>query len=1099
MSNFEFLVHEFESLKSNSVKSENYAIADPDVSAICTRKALETTVKFIYKIDDDLDTKFAKKNELANLLKKRDFKAIIPHEFVDELDFIRKLGNQAAHTNQHISSKNSMYANKCLYKFQRWMVEVYSSYEIEGEYDMTKLLPLKSKESREELLNKERLEQENAELQAQIDALKAQIPKRKVEPVKVEGLNEQETRQQLIDLELQEAGYDVEKFQQGWDVEYRVTLDDGKDGFVDYVIWSDDGKPLAVIEAKKASVSVDVGKHQARRYTEALKKMYKCDVLTFVTNGRVIVYSDGDSAFREIHSIFPKEELQRALKQKRAMSRAVPSTFDINDEITDRGYQKRVIRSVFKHFESGQRRAILVMATGTGKTRVSVSIADIFIRSGWGTRVLFLADRKELVRQATGKFSEYLNETTANLVEEKNEMNARMQFGTYETVHNLIEKGAYNSSFFDLIVVDEAHRTIYKKYRAIFEYFDAFVLGLTATPADEVHRNTYNFFNASEDEPTDSYALGKAIEDGYLVDFEPIEIDLGIVKRGIKYAELSEDEKEQYEEMFDEEEEEEISSSEINQRVLNRETNDKVLQYLHQHGIKIEEGNRIGKTIIFAKNKRHAEYIKERFDLLYPNRAKEAAIIHSEIMHVESLLDRFKNPKENPQIAISVDMLDTGIDVPEIVNLVFFKPVKSKIKFWQMIGRGTRLSANLFGEGRDKEQFKIFDFCANFSYFDINAEGLPSQRTVALKERLFLKRVKLLKSMADGETKEKIKAVVTSQIERVDPSAYHLKKHRHLIQELRGANLSFISDELLAKLKILSEYIEDEREVEEQRFEMLILNTQEELSRGRETQSHMEEIKERCFVLKSKAHNIKAIQEKEKIIDAVLEGSNLLDSIEALEDFKEEVRHLANLSLGKKVIPVKSDFRDRVEEVRLLKSSDYIKKAEVETEVERVFSEYIERLTALEELKKSQLINDDDIREIKHQVFDYEQMVEDRLQNRDDFERLMQEVMNSSTKQIANKIFDNYIEKSNYTLKQIALTTKIKNILFGKRYQSLEDSLTGVQNDLFSEIHPLSDVFERLSDDEQDMIMNLIALLGSVEKQLKPNLIGHYMREEPYA
>ena len=1089
MSNFSFLVHEFETLKNNAVKSETYAVADPEVSAICSRKALETTVKFIYKIDNDLDTKFAKKSELAKLIDDRDFLDIIPSEFVDELQFIRKLGNQAVHSNQTISSKNSMYANKCLYKFQRWMVEVYSSYEVEENYDMTKLLPVKSTETKEELLAKskeqEELEEQNTQLQAQIEALKAQIPNKKVAPVRVEGLNEKETRQKLIDLELKEAGYKVENFQKGWDVEYKVTLDDGGDGYVDYVIWSDEGKPLAVIEAKKASVSVSAGKHQARRYTEALKQQYKCDVLTFVTNGRVIEYSDGESAFREIHSMFPLAELERAINRKKAMRRTLPSTLEVDNSITDRGYQKRVIFSTLKHFESGQRRALLVMATGTGKTRVSASLSDVLIRAGWVRRVLFLADRKELVKQACNNYSEYLNETTVNLLKEKNEQASRMHFGTYETVHNLIEKGEYNSAYFDLIVVDEAHRTIYKKYRAIFEYFDAFVLGLTATPADEVHRNTYNFFNAEEGEPTDSYGLRRAIDDGNLVDFEAYEIDLGIVKRGLKYAELSDDEKEHYEEIFDQEEENEISSSEINQRVMNQETNDKVLQYLHQHGFKIEEGNKIGKTIVFAKNKKHAEFLKERFDILYPKRAKEAQIIHSEIAHVEDLLENFKNPKENPQIAISVDMLDTGIDIPELLNLVFFKPIKSKIKFWQMIGRGTRLCPNLFGMAQHKERFKIFDFCANFNYFDMNADGLPSQRTVALKERLFLKRVKLLTRMPKGSTKEAIKRVLESQIEALDTSAYHLKKHREVVEAVKHADLEYISDELLANLKTISEYIDDNTHVEEQRFEMLVLNAQEVLVKGSEETKYKEELEQRSFVLKSKAKNIKAIQEKEELLDEVIEGENPLDTIDALERFKDNVAHLANLSLGKRVEPVKSDFRDRVEDVRVLKSSDYIKKADIETEVQSVFATYIEKLSALDELKNAELISDQEIMEIKHQVFDYEKMVEDRLANEDEFSRLMQEVMNASTKEIANKIFDNYIQKGSYTQKQIALTNKIKNILFGKRYITLEESLDGLKDELFSEIHPLASLFERLSDDEQMMIVNLIALLGNVENQLK--------------
>ena len=1090
MSNFSFLVKEFETLKTNSVKSESYAVADPDVSAIWSRKALELSVKFMYKIDKELDAKFAKNNELAPLITKREFLDIIPSEFVDELHFVRKLGNQAVHSNQVTSRKNSMYANQCLYKFQRWMVEVYSSYEVEANYDMTKLLSLKSNETKDEVFAKtkkqEALEEENAGLQAQIEALKAQIPNKKVTPVKVEGLSEKETRQKLIDLELKEAGYPIEKFQKGWDVEYKVTLDDGHEGFVDYVLWSEEGKPLAIIEAKRASVSVSSGKHQARRYTDALKKQYQCDVVTFVTNGRVIEYSDGDSAFREIHSIFPLVELERALKRKKAMKRTLPSTLEVDNSITDRNYQKRVIETTLKHFESGQRRAILVMATGTGKTRVSASLSDILIRAGWVRKVLFLADRKELVKQACNNYSEYLEETTVNLVKEKKEIDARMHFGTYETVHNLIDKGKYNSAYFDLIVVDEAHRTIYKKYRAIFEYFDAFVLGLTATPADEVHRNTYTFFNAHEGEPTDAYGLHRAIEDGNLVDFEPYEIDLGIVKRGIKYAELSDDEKEEFEDKF-EEEEEEISSTEINQRVLNKETNDKVLQYLEQHGQKIEEGNKIGKTIIFAKNKKHAEFIKERFDLLYPKRAKEAQLIHSDIAHVEDLLDNFKNPNKNPQIAISVDMLDTGIDIPELLNLVFFKPVKSKIKFWQMIGRGTRLSPNLLGEGEDKKRFKIFDFCANFHYFDIEANGLPSQRTVALKERLFLKRIKLLKSMEreSGATKKAIKEVVASQIEGLDTSAYNLKKQRAVIETLKSTNLDYLTDEVMVQLKVVSEYIEDNTPLEEQRFEMLILNAQEAHLKGNKDKKYLDEIKERCRVLKSKAQNIKAIQEKEHEVDAVLEESNRLESIEALERLKDDLGHLANLSLGKKSELVKSDFRDKVEDVRLLKSSDYLKKADIETEVQKVFARYIEQLGILDALKNSELITDKDIMEIKHQVFEYEKMVEDRLQNRDDFALMIKEILNASKKEIANKIFDNYLEKGSYTQKQIELTNKIKNTLFGKKYITLEASIEGVKEELVSDLHPLASVFEKLNDDEQMMIVNLLSLLGSVEQQLK--------------
>ncbi|HHD75478.1 MAG TPA: DEAD/DEAH box helicase, partial [Campylobacterales bacterium] len=934
-----------------------------------------------------------------------------------------------------------------------------------------------SKEELEEASKKqEKLAEENAELQAQIQALKAQIPKKKVAPAKVEEVSEKETRQNIIDLELEEAGFEVAKFKKAWDIEYPVTLDDGSRGYVDYVIWGEDGNPLAVIEAKKTTVCVSNGRHQAQRYSKALEKQYGCDLLTFLTNGRVIEYSNGDTAFREIHSIFPAKEMQRLLKQKRAIQRQQPSTLEVDEKITDRGYQKRVIKAVLKHFESGQRRAILVMATGTGKTRVSASLSDILIRAGWVNKILFLADRKELVKQATNDYASYLSETTVNLLKQK-ELSNRCHFGTYETVHNLIDKGKYNAAFFDLIIVDEAHRTIYKKYRAIFEYFDAFVLGLTATPADEVHRNTYNFFNAPEGEPTESYGLRRAIEDGYLVDFEAHTIDLGIVKRGVKYDELSEEEKEEYEAHFDVDEEDEISSSEVNKRLFNQDTNDQVLHYLNDYGLKVDEGNSIGKTIIFAKNQDHAVYIKERYDLLFPNKAHEAKIIHSAISHVEDLIDNFKKPHENPRIAISVDMLDTGIDVPEILNLVFFKPIKSKIKFWQMIGRGTRLSPN-------KTHFKIFDFCGNFEFFDIEAEGLPSQKSISLKERLFLKRIKLLQTMPKSEAKEAIKMKVSEQLAALNPQAYNVKKHRHTIEKLQQVNLDYLSDEVKDELKIIAEYIEDTTLFHRQQFEMIVLNAQEKLCKEQNPQKELEELTQRAFVLKSKAHNIKAIEAKEKVLDEVLENEKALMSLDALEAFKEEVADLANLSLGKKRLTVKSDFRDSVEEVRILESRDYIRKADIETEVQKVFAAYIERVVKLNELESEALISEKEINEIKHHVFDYETMVEERVQNQDDFKTLMQEVMNSTDKMVANTIFENYVESHQLTQKQIEVTNAIKNTLFGKKYVSLENSLKSVNNNINSEIHPLASMFEGLNEDEKELIYNLMMLLLTIEKRL---------------
>lgn len=1090
MSNFFFLQHEFSVLQNESIKAERNIIDDPEVSAIYARKALENSVKFVYRIDDDLDEKLIKEMDLFGLITNEVFRDIVPSELIDEMHLIRKLGNSVVHSDRMVSSKDCLYANQCLYKFQRWIVEVYSDYEVTGEYEVLHLSGThEAKEAVIEQTDAQRkLEEENAKLLAELQRLKtafeakpeSEKKRKKQQVVKLKDINEKETRLRLIDIELQDAGYNVEKFKHGIDVEYKLILEDGSTGYADYVIWAEDGTPLAVIEAKRFSTNVTAGKHQAKLYAYALEKEFGKDVLTFVTNGRVIEFTNGIYPWREIHSFFPKSELVRALQKKSALQTFKPSTLEVDDTITDRGYQKRVIKSVLTAFEAYQMRALLVMATGTGKTRVSASLSDVLIRAGWVRKVLFLADRRELVKQAKNNFSTYLNETCVNLIDEK-DLDNRMHFGTYETVHNLIRKGAYNPAYFDLIVVDEAHRTIYKKYKSIFEYFDAFVLGLTATPAEEVHKNTYEFFQTGFEEPTDAYPLRQAIDDTNLVDFNPYEIDLGIVQRGIKYADLSDDEKEEFEEKF-EEDEQEISSSEINQRVLNKETNEKVLKYLDEHAFKIDEGNKIGKTIIFAKNKKHAEYIKEIFDLLYPHRSEEAEIIHSEISHVDSLMDNFKNPNHNPQIAISVDMLDTGIDIPELLNLVFFKPVKSKIKFWQMIGRGTRLCPNIYGEGKDKTSFQIFDFCANFSYFGINAKGLPSTKSSSLKERLFLKRVGLLRTMGPSALKEDILSIVKSQVYALDANEYYLKKHRHIIEELHNVNLEYLTDAIYNNLKIVAEYIEDNTSFDVQRLQMLILNAQESIVKGKDNKEYINEIKDRCLILKSKAHNVNAIKEQVETIDKVLRGSYpLKDSLEALEEVRNNLEHLANLSLEKGTATVKTTFFDEIKEIRTLSSTDYIDASSVKTEVQKILDAYIAQLQVIKELENSNLITDDDIDEIKYHVFDLEKIIEDKMNKSEDLTAMIYEILNTSKKEVANKIFDNFIASGSYTQKQVELINKIKNILFGKKYHDIHDSLVNIQEQLYSDIHPLSNEFESLSEEEQSAILSVVQLIGQVD------------------
>ncbi|MFV7789559.1 DEAD/DEAH box helicase family protein [Aliarcobacter lanthieri] len=1059
MSNFLFLKNEFEILASDCIKSESNVLDDPEVSAFYARKALEKSIKFIYEIDEDLDEKLLNELSTFELITHHTFADILPVELINELHIIRKIGNSAVHSKHNITinSKDSLNVNKCLYKFQKWIVEVYSNYEVNGNYDDLNIK--KPKFTKEQKRTK----------------------REKV--YTLEGLSEAQTREILIDLELREAGYKTENFTKKKDIEYKLTLENGDTGYADYVIWDEDDTPLAVIEAKKYSKSLSAGKYQAQLYAQALSKKFDKDVLIFVTNGKIIEYSNGVYPFREIHSFFPKNELKRILQQKKAIQNNKPSTYTINENITDRTYQKRVIKSVLKEFELYKTRALLVMATGTGKTRVSASLSDVLIKSDWVRKVLFLADRVELVKQAKNNFNEYLSETCTNLGDEK-DLDSRMHFGTYETVHNLIKNGEYNSAYFDLIIVDEAHRTIYKKYKAIFEYFDAFILGLTATPTQEVHRNTYEFFQTGDKEPTDSYSLDTAIKDGNLVPFKAKEIDLGIVKRGIKYNDLSDEEKEEYESKF-EEDEKEISSNEINERVLNKETNEEVLKKLHSEGLKINDGNKLGKTIIFARNKKHAEYIKEIFDLLYPHRTKEAEIIHSEISHKDTLMDNFKNPNRNPQIAISVDMLDTGIDIPEILNLVFFKPVKSKTKFWQMIGRGTRLCPNLLGDGINKREFYIFDFGMNFTYFGLTPEGMPSSKTTSLQERLFLKRVGLIRILEEGEFKKELVSIVKTQVDNLDLDDYRLKKHRFIIEELQTLDLNIITDKVYEDLKTISDYIEDNTKFETQRFQMEILNAEELSIKEKDNKNYIESLQERCKILKSKANTIHIIKNKIDIIDKVLENKYDFSNINDLEIIRKELENIADLSIDKgNNNPVKTNFRDEILEIKEHNSSDFVDKASIQTEIQKRLKEYLDNLVLIQQLEKSDLITSLDIESIKHYVFDIEKNIKDKLEENSDFETLLKDIINSTDKQVANKILDNFISLGNYSQKQIELITRIKNIVFEKQYINIGKAVSSIKDILGNENHSIYSQFYSLSAKEQDDIVDVVKFIEKLEAKV---------------
>lgn len=555
---------------------------------------------------------------------------------------------------------------------------------------------------------------------------------------------EQETRKQYIDAMLRDAGW---RLGVDWleEVELQGMPNQAQVGFADYVLYGDNGKPLAVIEAKRTSVDPAKGRQQAKLYADLLEKQYGRRPVVFLTNGFETYLQDNQYPERQVAALYSKRDLEKLFNLRRM--RQPLTDIQVDKNIAGRYYQEGAIKAVCHTFDAKNRRkALLVMATGSGKTRTAVALCKVLLERGWVKNILFLADRTSLVTQAKRSFVNLLPDlSVTNLCEEKDNTAAHCVFSTYQTMLGCIdtvtdEQGKlFTCGHFDLLICDEAHRSIYNKYRDIFRYFDAPLVGLTATPKDEIDKNTYAIFDLEKGMPTYGYELAQAVKDGYLVDFLSVETKLKFLEEGITYDQLSEVDKAAYEDTFTDENgelPEKIESSALNEWVFNEDTIREVLHILMEYGLKIDYGEKLGKTIIFAKNHRHAEMILEVFQREYPHLGDGfAQVIDNYMTYAQSAIDNFSDPGKLPQIAISVDMLDTGIDVPEVLNLVFFKKVMSKAKFWQMIGRGTRLCPGLLN-GADKNQFYIFDFCGNFAFFRMS-QGKPVHAQLSLQGALF--------------------------------------------------------------------------------------------------------------------------------------------------------------------------------------------------------------------------------------------------------------------------------------------------------------------------------------------------------------------------
>lgn len=952
MSNFAFLNHpEWSFLLESARKAEELAKTDARGSCFYARRTLELAVAWLYKHDRGLRLPY--QDNLSALIHEPTFRQTVGDSLFTKARLIKDLGNMAVHSTKKMVPSDAINATRELFHFGYWLARTYGRTARPDpglKFDLG-LLPEASAIPTQTL---EQLQKLQAELQAKDEhlsvlladkaALNEELKQLRQEVAVTKQANtaqpdthdysEAETRKAFIDVLLKEAGWQLDSVK-NFEVEVTGMPNNQGVGYVDYVLWGDDSKPLALIEAKRTTKNPNVGQQQAKLYADCLETMYGQRPLIFYSNGYDHWMWD-DLAYppRPVQGFYKKPELELAI-QRRA-SRKKLATAEISKTIIERYYQFRAVRRVGETFEiDNQRKSLLVMATGAGKTRTVIALADVLMRCNWAKRILFLADRVALVNQALNAFKVHLPDSApVNLVTDK-ATEGRVYVSTYPTMMGLIDdtndgQRRFGVGHFDLIIIDEAHRSVYQKYRAIFEYFDSLLVGLTATPKDEIDHNTYGLFDLETGVPTDAYGLEEAVADGHLVPPVAISVPLKFQRQGIKYDDLSEDEKEEWdakEWSEDGSKPDEIGAEAINKWLFNTDTVDKVLETLMTKGQKVAGGDRLGKTIVFAKNNDHADFIAARFDANYPHyKGHFARVVTYKTEYAQSLIDDFSKKEKVPHIAVSVDMLDTGIDVPEVVNLVFFKVVRSKTKFWQMLGRGTRLCKDLFGPGDDKKNFFIFDFCQNLEFFSQNPNVSDGASAEPLGTRLFKARLDMIFAIDRKEAGEDELMLRKDTASMLHQTVAAMKVDNFVVRPRRKyvdvfakpSSWEVLTPEdhydLRANVAGLPSELTDDDE-DAKRFDLLVLRTQLAILQAKpEFASLKEKIQAIASALEEQP-NIPAIKAESVFIQAITSDDWWEDvTVPILETARRKLRALIKLiEKGKKNI-VYTHFEDELGE-----------------------------------------------------------------------------------------------------------------------------------------------------------------------------------------
>lgn len=1091
MGNFDYLdrVPAFRPFVQAAKNAEQIFPIDPDAAMIQIRKSVELVLQTFCKLDG-IPIPIGSKGvnpSLADYLNYMPLREELPARLKSELNQIRIMGNMAAHTSESINPQKVIAAFQILFLLMDWMAYSFTPEEA-GIYQKGRKFNqelLKAKPTSNIRVSREKeLEDEIRSQKEELKRLKEQLAgnTKKQRQDYVFQPPEWLTRKLFIDTMLENAGWTKGK---DWLEEFEVSgmpTKSGK-GKIDYVLTGKDGVPLAIIEAKKTSREISEGRQQAKLYADSLEKKYGRRPVIFLSNGFENAIIDGEYPERSLADFYSQRDLEKLFTLRTLKQSLVPSHPD--EKIAGRYYQKAAIEAVCDLLEQKKRKALLVMATGSGKTRTAVALIDLLIKKNWVTNVLFLADRSILVSQAKEAISNLLpNLSVTDLTKDKANANSRVVVSTYQTMINCIDDTAdergriFTPGHFDLIICDEVHRSIYNKYGDIFNYFDAPIIGLTATPKDEVDRNTYKLFEREDEDPTYAYSLEQGVKDGFLVDYQVVKTGTKFLETGITYDDLNEKEKEDYEEQFEDEEgilPYHQESSKINTVIFNKGTIREVLGLLMKDGLRVDYGEKIGKTIIFAQNHRHAEEILKVFKEEYPYLGDDYAqvIDYRSSYDAELLKKQFANPNTYPQIAISVDMMDTGVDIPAVLNLVFFKRVRSKTKFWQMIGRGTRLCEKLI-DGKDKDKFLIFDFLGNFDFFKTGKKEFEPTSSIPIQGALFTTKLEMIYKLQEDEyqTKElqqyrdELIEDLTRQVDQLNRKAFNVHQHLKLVQRyanVQGYKHLTLSD-IKAARKELAHLINPLKDdIQAIRFDALMFRMEKELLYGKVSKAVLRDLKQKAADLKKYCLDNPAVRAQKPLILKCLDDSYLESlSLYEMEKIRKELRTLIKYIPKEEVQKFVTDYEDTLIDPKYEDPS--IKSMDLTTYKERAES-YIrehEDLEAIRKLKNNEQLTNADMKSLEEILWgeigtkaDYEAALADKPLG-----KFVRSVTGLSPK-AAKEAFAAYIDEANLNSDQINFVNQIIEYLI----QNGTIEKKAMMESPFTDRGSLSDIFRNRIED----------------------------------